>query len=72
MGQIYLYRRTVTISERQIWSNQKYIFTILRFIFILLKIVVLSRISVFKKIAQNSYTGGFRGEKSRGTKIFEK
>ena len=36
------------------------------------KRVILSRISVFKKIAQNSYTGGFRGEKSRGTKIFEK
>ena len=36
------------------------------------KRVIRSRISIFKKRAQNLYTGGFRGEKSRGKTRFEK
>ena len=47
MGQIYLYRRTVKISKRQIWSNQQNIFTTLRFIFILLKIWHRVRYKIF-------------------------
>ena len=34
--------------------------------------VILSRIRIFEKRAQNSYIGGFRVDKSRGKKIFEK
>ena len=37
---------------------------------IIFKMIYMSRISIFKKRAENLYLGGFWGEKSRGTNGF--